>query len=62
MRFSVIIPNYNSEKWIKKLLDSIYEQTYDDYEVIIVDDMSTDRSPELILDYIKKNNNYMEQR
>ena len=54
MRFSIIIANYNSEKWIKKLLDSICEQTYTDYEVIIVDDMSTDKSPAIISNYIKK--------
>lgn len=51
MRFSVIIPNYNSEKWIDKLLHSILEQTYTDYEVIIVDDMSTDNSAEKIKGY-----------
>lgn len=48
MRFSVIIPNYNSEKWIVRLLESIKNQTFKDYEVIIVDDMSTDNSVELI--------------
>lgn len=48
MRFSIIIPNYNSEKWIKRLLKTIQEQTYKDYEVIIVDDMSTDGSVEII--------------
>lgn len=48
MRFSIVIPNYNSEKWIEKLLSSIEEQTYKDYEVIVVDDMSTDRSVEII--------------
>lgn len=56
MRFSIVIPNYNSEKWIEKLLNSIVEQTYKDYEVIIVDDMSTDRSPRIILDYIADRN------
>ncbi len=54
MRFSVIIPNYNSEKWIKKLLDSIVEQTYKDYEVIIIDDMSTDASVEIVENYVDK--------
>ena len=44
MKFSIVIPNYNSEKWIDKCLNSILEQTYKDYEVIIVDDMSTDNS------------------
>lgn len=54
MKFSIVIPNYNSEKWIEKLLNSILEQTYKDYEVIIVDDMSTDNSIEIIKDYIEK--------
>lgn len=51
MRFSIIIPNYNSEKWIIKLLDNIKNQTYKDYEVIIVDDMSEDKSVEMIKNY-----------
>jgi glycosyltransferase involved in cell wall biosynthesis len=48
MLFSIVIPNYNSEKWIEKLLNSILEQTFTDYEVIIVDDISTDNSIDLI--------------
>lgn len=51
MKFSIIIPNYNSEKWIERLLNSILEQTYKDYEVIIVDDMSEDRSVEIVENY-----------
>lgn len=54
MKFSIIIPNYNSEKWIEKLLQSILEQTYTDYEVIVVDDMSEDRSVEIVEKYVKK--------
>ena len=49
--FSIIIPNYNSEKTIKKCLDSILSQTFKDYEVIIVDDMSTDNSVNIIKEY-----------
>ena len=52
--FSIIIPNYNSEKWIKKCLNSILTQTYKDYEVIIVDDMSEDNSCEIIKTYFDK--------
>lgn len=52
MKFSVVIPNYNSEKWIEKTLKSILEQTFDDYEVIVVDDMSTDISVRIIENYI----------
>lgn len=52
MRFSVIIPNFNSKEWWKRLIKSIEEQTYKDYEVIIVDDMSTDDSDYEIAQYI----------
>ena len=58
MKFSIIIPNYNSEKWIIKLLDSINRQTYQDYETIIVDDMSTDNSFNIIRNYIVENDLY----
>lgn len=54
MRFSIIIPNYNSEKTIKKCLDSILQQTYKDYEIIIVDDISTDNSVKFIKEYKDK--------
>lgn len=50
--FSVIIPNYNSEKWIDKCLNSILEQTYKNYEIIFVDDMSTDSSLQKAIDII----------
>ena len=42
MMFSVIIPVYNVEKYITKCLKSILNQTYSDYEIIIVNDGSTD--------------------
>ena len=46
--FKVIIPNYNSEKYINDCISSILRQTYDNFEIVIVDDMSTDASPALI--------------
>lgn len=42
--FSIIIPIYNAEKTLRKCLDSICEQTFDNYEVILIDDGSTDQS------------------
>lgn len=51
MKISLIIPNYNSEKYIKKCLDSILEQTYKNIEIIIVDDLSTDNSLNIIKEY-----------
>ena len=52
---SVIVPVYNSEKYIEKCLDSLVSQTIKSYEIIIVNDGSTDDSLKLIKKY--KNNN-----
>lgn len=49
--FKIIIPNYNNEKWLDKCLSSIMNQTYKDYEVIVIDDLSTDNSLEIIRKY-----------
>jgi glycosyltransferase involved in cell wall biosynthesis/ubiquinone/menaquinone biosynthesis C-methylase UbiE len=48
---SVILPNYNYEKYLGKRLESIFNQTFKDYEVIILDDASSDNSLELINKY-----------
>jgi len=48
---SVILPLYNGELYISKCIDSILSQTYSNFEIIIVDDASTDRSLEIALEY-----------
>ena len=48
IKFSICIANYNSSEYIEKLLQSIYTQTYKKYEVVIVDDISTDKSVSVI--------------
>ena len=48
---SVIIPSYNSSNYIKKTIDSVLCQTYENFEIIIVDDGSLDNSVEIIKKY-----------
>ena len=52
MRFSIVIPNYNGGKWTEKCLNSILNQTFKDYEIIFVDDISTDGSLKKAIDII----------
>lgn len=53
MKFSIIVPVYNVEKYLDKCLNSIITQTYDNYEVIIVNDGSPDNSQKIIDKYTK---------
>ena len=47
--FSIIIPNYNNEKYLDALFESIRTQIFQDYEIIFVDDLSTDNSVQVAL-------------
>lgn len=60
MKFSIIIPNYNNEKYIEKCINSVLNQTYKNFEIIFVDDMSSDNSYEIIRE-LKDNSNYWQQ-
>ena len=51
---SVIIPAYNAEAFIRKTLDSVLSQTYKDIEVLVVDDGSKDRTPEIVESFAKR--------
>lgn len=51
MKFSVLIPVYNVEAYLQQCLDSVVNQTFDDYEIIIVDDGSTDLSAKICDEY-----------
>ena len=41
MKISIVIPSYNSDKYLEKCLESIFNQSYQDFEVIVVDAYST---------------------
>ena len=55
LKFSIIIPTFNSEKYLEKTLKSIDDQTYQNYEVIICDNHSTDNTTKIISKFIKDN-------
>ena len=57
MKVSVIVPVYNVEKYLSKCLDSLVNQTIDDFEIIIVNDGSPDNSQKIIDKYQKKYHN-----
>jgi len=50
-KLSVIVPNFNHEKFLKLRIDSILNQTFQDFEIIILDDASTDSSKAIIEEY-----------
>jgi glycosyltransferase involved in cell wall biosynthesis len=50
---SVVVPNYNYARYIRQRLDSVCNQSFPIYEVIVLDDASTDASAEVIAEYIK---------
>lgn len=54
IKVSVIVPNYNHAKYLRKRIDSIINQSFTDFELILLDDHSTDHSQEILLSY--KNN------
>ena len=55
-KISVIVPVYNVEKFIRRCLDSIINQTMKDLEIILVDDGSTDNSGVICDEYAKLDN------
>lgn len=48
---SIVLPVYNGERYLREALDSIFAQSFADFELIAVDDRSTDSSPEILAEY-----------
>ena len=56
-KFSIIVPVYNVESYLAKCLDSILCQSYKDYEIIAINDGSTDNSSKILKEYVDKYDN-----
>lgn len=59
IKISIIIPVYNVEKYLRECLDSILAQTFQDFEIICVDDGSTDKSLEILQEYKRKDDRFV---
>ena len=55
IKFSIVIPLYNKENYIEKTLQSVFNQSYSNYEVIIVNDGSTDKSIDVVNQFSNEN-------
>ncbi len=53
-KISIIVPNYNHERFLRQRLESIYSQTYRNIEVLLLDDCSSDGSREILDEYLAK--------
>ena len=54
MKFSIILPTYNRSKFIKKAIESVIQQTHQKWELIIIDDGSTDNTKEVVSNYVRE--------
>jgi glycosyltransferase involved in cell wall biosynthesis len=54
LRFSVLLPVYNRENYLRQAVDSVLNQTFDNFELLAIDDGSTDRSAEVLKSYGNK--------
>ena len=54
-KLSIIVPIYNVEAYLRKCVDSVLNQDYEDYEIILVDDGSTDACPQICEEYAANN-------
>ena len=53
---SIVLPSYNSSKYISITIDSVLNQEYSNWELIITDDCSTDNTLEILNEYAQKEN------
>src|SRR3989344_2456358 len=51
---SIIIPTYNRAKLLRRAIESVLKQTFQDFELLVVDDGSTDNTNEVVMEYASK--------
>ena len=61
-KISIIVPAYNVEKYIRRCIDSILEQTYENFELLLVDDGSTDSTFDILNEYIEGKNKKLKKQ
>lgn len=58
-KYSIIVPVYNTEKYLKQCIDSLQNQSFDDFEVLLIDDCSTDSSCSICQEICGKDNRFI---
>ena len=53
-KVSIIMPVYNAEKYLCEAIESVLKQTYTDFELFLINDMSTDNSKQICIEYAKR--------
>ena len=53
-KVSIVLPTYNGEKYIRESIDSVLEQSFQDWELIVVDDCSDDSTAIIVEEYVRK--------
>ncbi len=61
VRFSIVLPLYNKQNYIKETIDSVLSQLFEDFEILIIDDGSTDESATIVKDYTDPRIKYFHQ-
>ena len=56
-KVTILLPVFQGERFVAQAIESLLNQTYDDYIIIIADDASTDNTPEICKNYCKQNKN-----
>ena len=57
--FSVIIPNYNHGKYLPRSIDSVINQTFSNWEILIIDNHSSDETEKVVNPYLSEKNSFI---